>query len=61
MAKSKDFIICPHCKREHGKSIVLGSSGLINIFGTTAQLECIQCGKEFDVKVNVGITFTTKK
>ena len=58
---SKDSIICPYCKKEHTKSLVLGTSGVINIFGTERELECTKCGKSFRCEVEVKITYKTKK
>lgn len=58
---SKEYIICPYCKSNHSKGIVIGQSGIINIFGTERSITCRNCNKDFTCEVEVKITYKTRK
>lgn len=58
---SREFVICPYCKADNLKNIVLGSSGLVNVGGTERMVECRKCGEEFSCEVQVDIKYKTRK
>lgn len=58
---SNEFIICPYCKTEHLKNVVLGASGLVNVSGTIRDVTCRKCGKDFSCEVDVKIVYKTRK
>lgn len=61
MKVSAQRVICPYCKSSGSKSVVLGTSGLINYNGNTTQVTCGRCKKEFLCIVDVSIKFKTQK
>ena len=58
---SKDGVICPHCKKTHNKHKVIGTTGLINCFGSEFSMTCDRCGKDFFGKYEVIIKYKTRK
>lgn len=58
---SKDGIICPYCKKINNKHEVIGTSGLINYYGSTFSMTCSKCGKEFYGEYEVSIKYKTRK
>ena len=58
---SKENVICPHCKKEHNKHKVIGTSGLINYYGSTFSMTCDKCGKDFYGEYTVEIKYRTRK
>lgn len=59
---SKDKVICPFCKHEHGKTKALGTSGLICYAGQDdVTIVCERCGKEFICDTEVTYKFKTRK
>lgn len=58
---SNEYVICPYCKSKHGKGVVIGQSGIINIFGTEKGVTCRKCGKSFSCEVEVKIIYRTRK
>lgn len=61
MAVSKDSVICPYCKNENKKRVMIGSSGLVNYCGTERAIICDKCGKEFNCEMIVELKFKTSK
>jgi hypothetical protein len=58
---SKDYVICPFCKRKHSKNKATGTSGLINHIGSECSIICDKCGKEFRCVYEVQIKYKTSK
>ena len=58
---SKDEIVCPYCKKGHSKYRVIGSSGLVNCFGSEFSMTCDRCGKDFYGEYVVDIRYKTRK
>ena len=52
----QDTIVCPYC----GDRSFCPQLDYDN-HKDTAEIECDECGEEFDLIVNVSITYTTKK
>ena len=61
MPVSIDSVICPYCKTPHSKSVIQGTSGLINHNGTERSVTCRRCGKDFTCVMTVTIKFKTIK
>lgn len=58
---SEDAVLCPYCGRRHNKSVVMGTSGLINISGNESTVKCVGCDREFTCVKLVRIKFKTMK
>lgn len=58
---SKDYVICPYCKKENSKNKAIGTSGLINYVGSERSVTCNKCGKEFRCVYEVSIKYKTSK
>ena len=58
---SNEYVICPYCKSKHEKNVVIGQSGIINIFGTEREVTCKKCDKDFCCEVEVKIVYRTRK
>ena len=59
---SKENVICPFCKREHGKTKAIGTSGLVCYVGDYGKtITCEKCGKEFICDVEITYKFKTRK
>lgn len=61
---SKDYVICPFCKKEkkeHSKNKAIGTSGLINYAGSEHYITCDKCGKDFRCTYEVQIKYKTSK
>ena len=58
---SKDYIICPHCKKQHTQNVVIGTSGLINYCGREFSFTCDRCGNEVYGEMEVTIKYKTRK
>ena len=58
---SKEFVICPFCKKTHNKHKAIGTSGLINYAGSERGITCEKCGKEFVCVYEVEIRYKTSK
>ena len=43
---SKDYVICPHCKKNHSKNKAMGATGLVNYCGSEFSFTCDKCGKD---------------
>lgn len=61
MPVSKEYVICPYCKKENLPYKVTGSTGQINYNGMTKGYTCARCGKEFECEMIVSLTFKTRK
>lgn len=61
MATSKESIICPHCGKQHNKHIAIGTTGLINMFGSEFSMTCNRCEKDFYGRFEVEIKYKTRK
>lgn len=61
MVISKESVICPYCKKEHGKNKAIGTSGLINFCGSEITITCDKCGKDFRCNYEVTIKYKTSK
>lgn len=61
MAISKEKVICPYCKKEHGRNKAIGTSGLINYCGSEITIVCDKCGKDFTCNYEVTIKYKTTK
>ena len=59
---SKDSVICPFCKYEHGRTIALGKSGLVCYNGEENKtITCNSCGKDFYCDIELSYKFRTRK
>lgn len=58
---SKDYVICPYCKKKHSKTKAIGTSGVVCFNGSELTVECDKCGKDFYVEYEVSYTFRTRK
>jgi DNA-directed RNA polymerase subunit RPC12/RpoP len=50
-----DEIVCPYCGHEHGDSHEYFERQLF------ADVECAECGKEFECSQDVSVTYTSSK
>lgn len=58
---SKEYVICPFCKKVHSKNKAIGISGLINYAGSECSITCEKCGKDFRCVYEVQIKYKTSK
>lgn len=61
MAVSKESVICPYCKHEHSKNKAIGTSGIVNYYGSELTVTCDICKKNFHVEYEVQFKFRTSK
>lgn len=58
---SKEYVICPFCRKELSKNKAIGTSGLINYAGSECFITCEKCGRDFRCVYEVQIKYKTMK